>query len=312
MNTLSVSVIVSTWNRAEVLKVGLMSLIQQDFDGDYEIIVMDNNSTDDTPSVVRTIMKGSRVPLRYVVEKNQGLSFARNRGISESQGDIVAFIDDDARAAPSWIHNIFVAFHGRRNVGAVGGRILLDWPDVPPPLWLTKELYPSLGFFDPGSSEAIEVSDIDLYPHGSNMSFFKPAIAGANLFDVTTGRRWNSFLAGEEIGACRTLQQQGWKIVYTPHAVVYHKVLPHRMTKKYFLDFYRGQGTTFAVVDKNCGHYFLERMGRYILRLIKSILLFLKNLRKEDGRFFAYLNIISSCASLRALFRPKEEDMRLT
>lgn len=287
-----------------------MSLIQQDFDGDYEIIVVDNNSVDDTASVVRTFMNGSRVPLRYVAEEKQGLSCARNRGISESQGDIVAFIDDDARADSLWIHSIYMAYHEGRKVGAVGGKILLEWPDVSPPSWLTKELYPSLGYFDPGVSGAVVVSDIDLYPHGSNISFFKPALLEGHLFDVTIGRRGNSFLAGEELGVCRNLHRKGWKIVYNSHAVVYHRVFPRRMTKEYFLDFHRGQGMTFAIVDKNYGHSFLLRTGRYILRLMKSILLFLKTLREEDRRFFAYLNIISSCASLRELFSPGEEHTR--
>lgn len=301
MNIDSVSVIVSTWNRAEFLKNTILSLMQQDFKGKYEIIVVDNNSTDETPTMVKRLMKVHGTRLRYIKEDKQGLSCARNKGIMESAGDIVAFIDDDARADPGWIRYLYTTYVGRENVGVVGGKILLEWPDVSLPSWLTKNLYPSLGFFDLGEREQVEIHDYVNFPHGSNISFLKKAIGENNLFDVSIGRTGRALLAGEEIEACRDLLQKGWIVIYNPHAVVYHQVLPHRLHREYFVDFYRGQGATFAIMDDKAGIPAFIRIRRYSLRLIMSVLSFMKNIWKKDGRFVAYLNMVSSITSLRQI-----------
>ncbi|MGD8380729.1 MAG: glycosyltransferase, partial [Syntrophobacterales bacterium] len=95
---IKISVIVCTYNRAELLGGTLRTLCHQTLDtSEYEVIVVDNNSTDNTREVVDEFCRRSS-NVRYCFEPQQGLSHARNQGLQEAKGKYVAYIDDDARA----------------------------------------------------------------------------------------------------------------------------------------------------------------------------------------------------------------------
>src|SRR5208283_599657 len=105
------SVIICTYNRSGLLKDSVLSVQNQDFlPYQYEIIVVDNNSIDDTKSVVTELSTDSPVKVKYVFEGRQGLSFARNTGIANAEGEIIAFTDDDIDADKSWLKEIVHAF----------------------------------------------------------------------------------------------------------------------------------------------------------------------------------------------------------
>src|SRR5574340_52790 len=104
------SVIICTYNRADLLKESILSVQNQDFPSDqYEIIVVDNNSADDTKDVVTETAKDSPVRIIYVFEGKQGLSHARNTGINNSDGEIIVFTDDDVEAEKSWLRELVAA-----------------------------------------------------------------------------------------------------------------------------------------------------------------------------------------------------------
>src|SRR5690349_5231481 len=102
-----VSVCICTYNRCQTLRSALESVLGQEADGvRFEVIVVDNNSTDDTKQVVESFVRRGHSNLRYSFEGRQGLSHARNAGIAVARSPLVAFTDDDIRVAPDWVSTI--------------------------------------------------------------------------------------------------------------------------------------------------------------------------------------------------------------
>ena len=130
------SVIIPTRNRSKCLSALLDSLFRQEFGSlSWEIIVVDNASTDNTQSVTQEKVGHSPIPLRYVCEPKLGLHHGRHRGTREAHGEIIAFVDDDTVLAPGWISGLDLILS--RKADAVVSRILPNWEADPPP-WLTE------------------------------------------------------------------------------------------------------------------------------------------------------------------------------
>jgi glycosyltransferase involved in cell wall biosynthesis len=134
------SVIVATYNRARQLERALESLVRQRVDRfTYEILVVDNNSTDDTSEVVRRIAR--RYPdarIEYLFVREQGVSHARNAGIVHARAPLIAFIDDDVEAADDWLARMVGAFAEHPEVACVGGQVRPRWT-TGRPSWLTED-----------------------------------------------------------------------------------------------------------------------------------------------------------------------------
>ena len=131
--SMQVSVVIGTYNRAHLLEGTLEALASQEVPGslEWEIVVVDNNSRDATAQVTTAFSKTTATRVRYVFEPQQGLSHARNRGIREARGAIIAFTDDDVLPASDWIAEIAAAID-RWKADGVGGRILPRWETSPP------------------------------------------------------------------------------------------------------------------------------------------------------------------------------------
>jgi len=156
-----ISVIICTYNRCESLKDTLDSLLVQECDGsfDYEVIVVDNNSKDSTKEVVESYRPKFRGKLRYAFESNQGLSYARNRGIREAKGEIIAFTDDDCSPKREWLSKIKDIFQEDKQLDAILGEAV--WEDGSPMykndsvlrgnglnMVFRKDLFEDIGYFD--------------------------------------------------------------------------------------------------------------------------------------------------------------------
>ncbi|HWF85945.1 MAG TPA: glycosyltransferase, partial [Vicinamibacterales bacterium] len=143
-----VSVVICTFNRADALRQALARLREQTASPDtYEVIVVDNNSSDDTPAVIA--QAAQLAPVRSVREPIQGLSFARNHGVRISRGEVVAFTDDDVCVAADWIETICRVAAERSDIAWFGGRVLPVWPAAPP-AWLGPAFWPPLALLDFG------------------------------------------------------------------------------------------------------------------------------------------------------------------
>jgi glycosyltransferase involved in cell wall biosynthesis len=220
------SVIICTYNRARLLGDCLKSLLKQTLSHDrYEILVIDNNSSDATASLVISYV-GAHPHLRYLFEADQGLSFARNRGCRESRGIYVAYIDDDATASSQWCEGILRCFaEVTPTPVAVGGPIL---PRLccNPPFWYT----PALETRSWGeTSHFLDDFTGTFGFSGSNMAFKKDVLLHYNGFDTTLGMRGDRVGMGEESDLFFRIGKEAPFFWYDPQLKVYHLVAPSQL-----------------------------------------------------------------------------------
>jgi glucosyl-dolichyl phosphate glucuronosyltransferase len=224
--TCAVTVVLSTFNRASMLPAAIASVLQQHGSTlPYELIVVDNNSTDETRQVVRTAQRAD-ARLRYVFETQQGLSHARNAGLDHARAPIVAFTDDDVRVAPTWVEVIHQAFDAHPDVQCVGGRTLPVWPS-PPPAWLTPEHWVGpLALQDYGDHPRIIDASRPLCLAGANFAFRK------DIFD-RLGRFSVDYPRAQDTEFLLRLYRAGFRALYLPEMLVHAAVEPDRLTKAY-------------------------------------------------------------------------------
>ena len=249
------SVIVPTYNRAQNLGPTLESLLAQVTDLPYEIIVVDNNSSDETGAVARVHEARAHGKLHYIFQREQGLSLARNAGIAAAKGDVIAFVDDDAIASPNWLENVAATYRTHPDAWCVGGKIVLG-PQIVLPSWFdptSKSLLAHLSCLDLGD----DIVKLE-YPRGvfgANFSVRRDALSRVGLFNPNLG--WNGkdhHLAGEESDLCRRIYRAGGSIYYCGQAMVTH-VVASRLTKRYFRQHAYSEGRTFVTL-------FPERLPR--------------------------------------------------
>lgn len=247
------SVVVCTYNRCELLGELLLSLFDQTADKDiYEIIVVDNNSTDATSLVVGAASGKGRPLVRYVKEAKQGLSFARNAGAFQSKGDIIGYLDDDSKADSSWVESLCRVYNDFPLVACVGGRIEAMWP-VERPKWLPQSLERNYGVFDLGD----DIREI-AYPAnvlGGNISVRKEVLLKVGGFRSVLGRGLTGLLSNEEKDFCHRIQQSGGTVMYTPHALVYHKIQPERLNEAFLLRRAYWQGISNVRMKSSSNNY---------------------------------------------------------
>ncbi len=217
-----------------MLPEAIESLTQQDTRaGSLEIIVVDN-SPDQAGAARFAERYAGRSNLTYLVEPKPGLSNARNRGTAAALGRIVAFIDDDARACPSWAKELLhahAAFEGR--AGVVGGPIVPRWTNEKP-AWMGKPLLGYLSLIDLGG-KLRELAEGE-WLAGCNISFDRASLISAGGFSARLGRigAGSTLLSNEEIEASERVRAMGKLAIYAPNAVVEHVIPPERLTHSWF------------------------------------------------------------------------------
>lgn len=236
------SIIVCTRNRAQLLPLCLESLVRQRdvAEGDYEILVVDNGSTDKTRQVVEGVQRQSE-RVRYFYESKLGLSVARNAGVRQARGEIVCFGDDDALAAPDFVKEILSSFQDP-DVLCVGGKIVASWPDGSPPEWFAPRYGNVVGQTSFG--ETTRWLKGNEFPFGGNLSLRKAVLHRTGGFDENLGKRGQNNIWGEEMDLCHRMQRQGLRFLYNPRARVDHIVGRHRANRRYFIESIFGKGVT--------------------------------------------------------------------
>jgi len=271
-----ISVVVCTYNRAEMLHGALESLICQETNGKffYEIVVVDNASTDTTKSVVEQFVKISSVHIRYVLEKEEGVAHARNRGVKESRGTWVAFFDDDQLAEADWLKNLF---DSALQIGTycVGGALILD---------LKQEQLSRLGIvckriLGEGAcyEKPVKCQGKDI-PGTGNILISKKIFDSIGLFDTSM------FYGGEDSDLIVRARKAGFEIWTSPTAIVHHIIPSYRLEYDYFRWVSFRHGSQYAYIDFKCfgsGKILLlciARIGQAILVNIPCLLFaYLKN-----------------------------------
>ena len=199
-----VSVVVATHNAARTLDDCLRSLLNLRYP-DYEVIVVNDGSTDESDVIMQ------RYPYRVITTPNKGVSAARNEGMRAATGEIVAYIDSDARADPDWLCYLASTF-GESDVVAVGGPNLVPKEDN----WVAKCVYRS-----PGGPTQVMLDDQSAeHIPGCNMAFWKWALEEIGRFDPIFKR------AADDVDICWRLLERGYRIGFSPSAIVWHHRRP--------------------------------------------------------------------------------------
>jgi glycosyltransferase involved in cell wall biosynthesis len=241
---ITVSAVVCTHNGGDVIEKAITSLQKQDYPDDlYEILVVNNASTDDTPAIIEKLSSAGPKEIRCVDEPKLGLSNARNAGIQASQSEVIAFIDDDSMADEKWLSSLVQIFQ-QHDAACVGGKVNPIW-SIPPPSWLPEEIQLYLTIVDMGP-EIRELHGLE-YPSGTNISYRKTAVQEVGGFDPRFGRTGSLLLSGEEDDLCQRLEAAGHKRYYNPSAIVNNPIPESRLTKKWFISRGYWQGRTSAL-----------------------------------------------------------------
>lgn len=272
-----ITVILCTYNRCDSLAKALDSLAGSIAPEtvDWEVLVVDNNSSDQTQEVVEGFCRRFPGRFHYLFEPQQGKSHALNSGVREARGEILAFVDDDVTVDPGWLHNLTSVLHNGEWAGA-GGRILAVHGFVPPP-WLALDGPRNLGMvlcaqFDLGD-HPIELRDA---PYGTNMAFRREMFEKYGNFRVDLGPSPNSELRNEDTEYGRRLMASGERLRYVPSAIVYHGIHESRVRKGFFLSWWfdHGKGAIREAEEIPCTIEIVRLIGRTLPSAIGSVLSF--------------------------------------
>ena len=253
-----ISVVVCTYNRAEMLEDTLRSWENvEKGDCRAELVVVDNNSTDGTRKVVEAFEKTHGDNLNYVFEPNPGLSFARNKGIEVAHGRIIAFVDDDIFFREDWLQALASAFDRHPEADGIGG-CSIPLFESPIPDWLTDDLGMFYGSTLSGNTEKQMV--FPEHPFGVNMAFRRKVFDRVGKFNTRLGRIRKSLLSNEEKELFYRIDQAGMFILYAPGAVLYHRVPKERMDQQWIIRRVFWQG-----ISKVAFTQLTSRQGRFTL-----------------------------------------------
>lgn len=245
------SILIATYNRAAVLAETLESLASLRPADSWEVVVVDNNSSDHTRQVVEAASRAFPVPLRYAFEREPGRSAALNSGFRAARGAILVTTDDDIRVAPDWLDRIAAGFdaHG---CDYIGGRVLPLWPCAVPE-WLPSRnevLCGVLALLDYGPDPIRYGARV---PLGVNMAIRRESLRRAGDFDCRIGRKAGTLLGQEVREWCVRAHAAGLVGFYVPDVVVHHLIPRDRLTKSYFRRWYYWRGVSRAILYADRG-----------------------------------------------------------
>ena len=285
-----ISAIICTHNRDRYLAKAIDSLLIQTCEH-YEILIIDNASTDRTREVAQSYLANPRV--RYHYEATLGLSVARNTGAKLSTAPLLAYLDDDAIASPGWLQTFINAYSQDKKLAISGGKVTLIWEEnCPEPSWLSPNLAGNLGSYDLGD-QPINIQQPGLTPRGLNYSIRRSFLDQVGGFDLNLGRVGKNLLSNEELHMTNLALQSGWHVAYLPDATAAHHVAPERVQQRWFLERGWWQGISECYREQLAGEAGWGQFGRGGERLVrglyKAVKLILLNNPKRNTLVFENL-----------------------
>lgn len=266
----SVSIIIASFRRLEMLRDTLLSLnvMQLPADTPVEVVVVDNDPLGGACTTVQQLQATQTLQfeLRYVHEQQTGLSYARNRGIDESRGGILIFLDDDVFVASDWLVALLECLE-RTGADCVGGRTLVHWEGEPDPVLRACE----------ARIVAVDHGDRDFamlgkkLPGGGNAAFRREVFAGGLRFATELGRVGKVLLSGEDTELMQRLRRQGGTIWYCARGVMHHRTGGARLTPQYIITQKFWFGVSYAVIDRRL-YGPTRQMALAVARFTKAVL----------------------------------------
>ncbi|XSG86417.1 MAG: glycosyltransferase [Methylohalobius sp. ZOD2] len=255
-----ISIIICTYNRAGILADTLESFLACEHASvNYELLVIDNNSSDNTYEVVKRF-SSQNPAIRYLLESEQGLSHARNHGIDCAQGEIVAFVDDDVYFSSIWLTELKKTFSDP-SVHCMGGRSIPVFENGEPD-WLTQNILPAYG--STCSGEQIKLMEYPEHPFGLNMAFRRKVFHKIGKFNTKLGRKGRNLLSNEESELFWRIHREEMNVIYNPNAIIYHRIPKERTTPEWVLRRFYWQGRSDGVLDRIV-------LGRSRLQLLNNL-----------------------------------------
>lgn len=240
-----ISVVICTRNRADHLSRAIQSVVEQGWCEDqYEVIVVNNGSTDRTREVVRSFELNGRV--RHEFEGTVGLNHARNTGWLRARGRYIAYLDDDAVACPGWLAAIEEAFAATPGMGAVGGRVDPIW-DGDRPRWLSDAITLSLTILN-WSDQPMAIDIRRGYLVGANMAVPRSVLAEVGGFHPGLDRVGERMRFNGDIFLEKQIIRRGYTCLYYPKMAVRHLVPNSRLKKSWFIRRFYSQGLSDAAM----------------------------------------------------------------
>lgn len=265
-----VSIIICCYNSGWVIARALEALKKQELSGGFgiEIILVDNNCTDDTVKVARRVMADSAIPFRIVAEAKSGLVYARERGVAEVRYKYIVFCDDDNLLCPQYVQTVYDIFEKRSQVGAIGGKGIAEFQTEPDP-----RILPRLEGYAVGSQLG----------HTNWLFGAGLAVRTCLAFDVYTnqkrflvGRRGNDLLSGEDSELTYSIALRGYEIYPTDEISYIHVLKSERLTWDYCQRMWRGFDLSRGVLDVMRLSLDGGAFCVYVKRYVKNWLLLVK------------------------------------
>jgi glycosyltransferase involved in cell wall biosynthesis len=273
---IKLSVIVCTYNREKYIYNLLKSVAENTLSSDqFEIVLVNNNSTDNTESECERFRKDyPSVKFNYHIETSQGLSYARNRGIKESHGSVIVYVDDDALINKEYLQTYTDFFDKNPNIHAAGGPILPLY-ETEEPNWMspyTRQLLTGKLYLGDKEREFPK----NAFPGGGNAAYRKEVFDKVGLFNVDLGRKGDSLIGAEEKDIFDKMTTIGLRFFYLPTAILYHIIPEKKLQKEYFDKLTHSIGKSERIRTKNIST--LKYLKRILSELVKwgaSIVFFL-------------------------------------
>ncbi|NES80084.1 MAG: glycosyltransferase family 2 protein [Moorea sp. SIO2B7] len=239
----------------------------------WEIIIIDNNSTDNTFKIVQDYQNNwhQSYPLRYCFEAQQGAAFARKRAIKEANAPLIGFLDDDNIPASDWVAAAYLFGKEHPNAGAYGSQIHGEYEVEPPPNF--ERIKAFLAITERGSKPIWYNPKLKFLPPSAGLVVRKKAwLKSIPNKCILSGRVPGSMLTSEDLEVLAYIQQAGWEIWYNPSMEIVHKIPRSRLTREYLISFIGGIGLS---------RYVTRMVGvKPWLKPILSLAYFLNDIRK--------------------------------
>ncbi|NEQ74547.1 MAG: glycosyltransferase family 2 protein [Okeania sp. SIO2C9] len=320
---LDFTVAIPTYNGANRLPLVLEKLRSQinTENISWEVIVVDNNSSDSLTQVVNSFRSEwpDNIPLRYCFEPEQGLAFARQKAIEEANGNFIGFLDDDNLPEPDWVIEVVKFGQEHQTAGAYSGRIIGDFEVNPPEKFDTIQAF--LAIREHGSETFLFEAEKLRLPPGAGLVVRKQAWSeNVPTRLALIGRVGNSIVAGEDYEALLYLHKGGWKICYNPTMCIHHKIPKYRLEKEYLIPLAKGIGlATFQLRMINATNWekpliflktILGNIKRILLLLIEYRFQVKKNLIAAFKFEFLWGSLLSPFYYLKRVTRSKQVMMK--
>jgi glycosyltransferase involved in cell wall biosynthesis len=279
---MKLDVIIPTYNRQELLKLTLDSLLAATIPVGLEVrvTVVDNNSKDATRQVVEDYMGRYDGRLSYLFESQQGRSPALNTGIASTNGDLVGMIDDDEEVEEHWYERVYAAFT-ENTVDFIGGACVPKW-GAQLPAWLPRDHPGVIGLIDGGQRVAVYGKDYPGILMGGNAVLTRSIFEKVGLYDTSLGRAGARLMSGEDQDMFQRLMTAGANGLYLPDLIIYHHIPPERLTRSYFRRWCFWNGVSLGLIDRErqspvtylCGvpRYLYGKAARGMLSVTRELL----------------------------------------